>query len=275
MTHSTLFSALHQQAVPLFLPNVWDAASAVFAERGGALAIATSSAALAWSHGYPDGEKLPLAELFAALRRILRVVTVPVTVDLEQGYSQEPAQVALLVQQLADMGIAGVNLEDGEGPAALLAEKIHACRLQLAGQPLFINARTDVYLAGLASGAAAINDCRTRSTLYQTAGANCLFIPGLTDLSIAAAIAAPIAEADNMQQAAHQQRSMVRPLPLNLMGWPANASTSDLHATGVCRISMGPALFIAAYQQLYQAAATVPPAQPLSYDLINHWLARS
>lgn len=278
------FTVLHQQNLPLCLPNVWDAASAMLAQQAGAAALATSSAALAWSLGYADGETLPVDELLAAVQRLLRIARVPVSIDLERGYSDEPGQVAALVGQLATLGVAGVNLEDGTQPAALLADKIHACRQALAGQPLFINARTDVYLAGLASGQAAIDSCRARSRLYQAAGADCLFVPGLTDLSVAAAISAPAPA--GQQSSVHQHAG----LPLNLMGWPTGASAADIRAAGVCRISYGPALFIDAYQQFYQAAhlittsaapSATPPATPsatpqpaplLSYAQLNDWL---
>lgn len=266
------FHALHQRATPLRLPNIWDAASAIIAQQLGAEAVATSSAAIAWSLGYSDGEQLPLKELLAAIRRIVRVCKVPLTVDLEQGYSDNPHQVAALVMQCAEIGVAGVNLEDGSCPATLLAEKIQQCRSRLAGLPLFINARTDVYLAGLAAGQTAIDWCQQRSRLYQAAGADCLFVPGVTQISTAAAIT-------------NDCHTSPRVLPLNLMGWPTGASTQDLQAAHVCRVSMGPALFLATYQQAYQMAQQfirsdrhhidlqTAESAVLDYTVLNSWLS--
>lgn len=222
------FRHLQQQAEPLLLPNIWDPASAVLAQSAGAKALATSSAALAWALGYRDGEQLPLTELLSALQRMLRVCRVPLSVDLELGYSADPAQVAALVAQLADMGIAGVNLEDGAESAELLAAKISACRTLLAGRAFFINARTDVYLRSLAQGDAAIAMCQQRGLLYQSAGADALFVPGL---------GCP----DTVQQI-----NVGLQIPISLMGWPTDASVQQLHDAGVCRVSAGPAIFIAA-----------------------------
>lgn len=250
------FLHLQQQPELLLLPNIWDPASAVLAQRQGAKALATSSAALAWALGYPDGEQLPLAELQSALKRILRVCRVPLSVDLEQGYSTDPAQVAALVVQLADAGVAGVNLEDGMDPAELLAVKIRACRKVLAGRAFFINARTDVFLRALAQGSEAVQLCRQRALLYQAAGADALFVPGLNCLNTAAQIFAGL------------------PLPLNLMGWPTAASAGQLLSAGVRRISAGPAIFIAtadAAQAALKQFLQLPqrPATPLDYLQLN------
>jgi 2-methylisocitrate lyase-like PEP mutase family enzyme len=233
------FKALHFQNTPLLLPNAWDAASAVLLQMDGATAIATSSAAVAWSLGYADGGALPRAELLGAIGRIMRVVQVPVTVDLEDGYSQDPAAVADLVLQVARLGVVGINLEDGAGPADLLAAKIGAIRRALAGTPLYINARTDVYLKGLAknakgqSGPEAIALCAQRLQSYRAAGADGAFVPGMcTAADVAALLAQP---------------GMPPDMPLNLMATPALAPTADLAAAGVRRISTGGSLFQTTY----------------------------
>lgn len=253
---STRFLQLHQSDKPLLLPNVWDAASLLLAQLQGALAVATSSAALAWSLGYPDGAALPVDELLAAVRRLLRVSKVPLSVDIEQGYSDDPAQVAALVKQLADAGVAGVNLEDGTNQPELLAAKIHACRQLLAGQPLFINARTDVYLNQLCSTNTAVTECITRFNLYQQAGADGAFIPGLTDLSVVAML--------------QQQLTLL----INLMGWPAGATVDDLNTAGVKRLSTGPALFLHGYNCYLQACqhflqSPESVQKPLDYTAFN------
>jgi 2-methylisocitrate lyase-like PEP mutase family enzyme len=255
-TTSDTFFKLHQAATPLVLVNIWDPISALLAQQQGAKAVGTSSAALAWALGYADGEQLPKDELLAAVRRLLRVCQVPLTVDIELGYSSEPQAVAQLVQQLAQLGVAGINLEDGAGTPELLCQKIAVCRALLAGQPLFINVRTDVFLRGLAtSDEQAIAMCRQRFELYQAAGADGAFVPGLTSLTLA------------QELGEHIQ------LPLNLMGWPEKASLADLSRAKVQRISVGPAIFLASVNATQQAIADYlqqpAPAAALNGSLLD------
>ena len=245
------FHLLHRQTVPLILATIWDPASAVLAQQQGAKALGTSSAALAWSLGYADGQQLPVAELLAAVQRILRVSQVPFTVDIEQGYSDDPTQVAQLVVQLAELGVAGINMEDGTAEPQLLCAKIQACRSLLAGRALFINTRTDVYLAQLATGPEAVAECIRRLKLYKESGADGAFVPGLTDLAVA------------------KQLSQQCSLPLNLMGWPEGATIEDLTTAGVKRISAGPALFVHSYQSFIQATALFLQ-QPVSFEALNY-----
>jgi 2-methylisocitrate lyase-like PEP mutase family enzyme len=146
------FRALHGPGRILVLPNAWDAGSARLIESCGATAIATTSSGVAWACGYPDGDVLPTDILVDAVARITRVLTVPLTVDAEGGYSKEPARVAETIAALVDAGAVGVNLEDGAvEPPALLCAKIAAAKkvAERAGVDLFVNARTDVFLRGL------------------------------------------------------------------------------------------------------------------------------
>ncbi len=225
----TAFQALHHQASPLLLPNVWDAASAVLMQNEGAAALATSSAAMAWSLGYADGSALPQDQLLAAIQRIVRVARVPVTVDFEDGYSDDPQAVAQLALQVARSGVVGINLEDGTGPAQLLAAKITAIRSALDQLPLFINARTDVVLKNLAQGGAAIAMCTERLNAYHSAGADGAFIPGMYKAADAAQIVQSVG------------------LPLNVMAIASLDPIADLAAAGVKRISAGPTLFQTSY----------------------------
>ena len=224
------FVALHQGATPLLLANAWDAASARLWQEAGAQAIATSSAAVAWSRGYADGGVLPRADLLDSLRGIVRVTSVPVTADIEDGYSDDPAEVAALVVDVVDAGAVGINLEDGGGAPALLAAKITAIRAALGTRPLFINARTDVYLHGLATGVDAIAMSIERLGAYRDAGADGGFVPGLASADDAAAIVAASPG-----------------LAINVMAMPGLASPAALSAAGVRRISGGPSLFKAAF----------------------------
>ncbi|MEJ6001458.1 isocitrate lyase/PEP mutase family protein [Paucibacter soli] len=266
MTAFQTFHALHQGPAPLLLPNAWDAASARLFELAGAPAIATSSAALAWSLGYADGGALPPEELLAAVRRIARVIRLPLTVDLEDGYSTDPATVAALAGALADAGAAGINLEDGAGAPALLAEKIAAIRAALGGRRslLFVNARCDVWLRQLAKGEAAVAMALERLRLYREAGADGGFAPGLCDTEEVRALAPAIG------------------MPLNLMMLPGMPAIAELHAAGARRFSVGPAPFLAAYGQaqvlmggFVQAQATADLfGQALNYAAMDLALQR-
>ena len=182
------FHALHSPGKLLVLPNAWDVASARIAEDAGAEAIATSSAAVGWAQGYPDGEKLPKARLLQLVGDIVRLAKVPVTADSEAGYSADVADVAAFVVSMAKAGIAGINIEDGKEPPPVLAEKIKAIKQACAreGVDVFVNARTDVYLKSLVPAEQQMDETLTRGRLYAQAGADGLFVPGhSTSTSIA------------------------------------------------------------------------------------------
>ena len=174
---SQLFRNLHRGPGLLLLPNAWDAVSARLIESLGAQAIATTSAGLAWSRGYPDGNALPEEQLIAAIRDIARVIRVPLTVDIEAGYSDDPAAVARLVARVLAVGVVGINIEDGERSPDLLCKKIAAIRDQAhSGADVFINIRTDVYLRGVARGEAATAEViRRASRSMRQAATACLF----------------------------------------------------------------------------------------------------
>lgn len=264
MTAFHRFQALHLAPAPLLLPNAWDAASARLFELAGASAIATSSASLAWSLGYADGGALPPEELLAAVRRIARVIGVPLSVDLEDGYSADPAAVARLASALVDAGAVGINLEDGDQAPALLAAKIAAIRAVLDGRALFINARSDVYLRQLASGAAAVTMSLERLRRYREAGADGAFLPGLASVEAVRSLAPAVG------------------MPLNLMTLPAMPAIAELHAAGAQRFSVGPAPFLAAYGQaqalagnfMQQQATAGLFGQSLGYAAMNSALQR-
>src|SRR3984885_9168135 len=110
-----LFRDLHQGPGLLLLPNAWDAITARLIESLGAKAIATTSAGLAWSRGYADGNTLPEDQLLAAIGAVARVIRVPLSVDIEAGYSEDAGAVARLVTHLLDIGVVGINIEDGAG----------------------------------------------------------------------------------------------------------------------------------------------------------------
>ena len=223
MSNARTFHQLHDNSLPLRLPNVWDAGSARLVEALGAQAIATTSAGFAWSLGYPDGRVLPFDEVVAAVRRIVRVLNVPLSVDIENGYSDDPKVVAEHVMQLVDLGIAGINIEDGPDPASVLALKIEAIKdaVGRAGLELFVNARSDVFLAGLAEKSKLVEESVARGDLYASAGADGLFLPALVSAS----------EIEAVVRATR--------LPLNVMAVPGLADAATLGKMGVRRLSAG------------------------------------
>ncbi len=253
------FRNLHQGSAPLLLANAWDAGSAALIESVGAKAIATTSAGVCWARGYADGASLPLDELVATARSIARIVRVPLSVDMEAGYSDEASAVAELASHLVDAGAVGINIEDGGKPPELLAKKIEAIR-KSKGAGLFINARTDVFLRSIATGDAAIEAVSRRAELYRQAGCDGIFVPGLADLKAMAAIARAIA-----------------PLPLNVMLVPGLPSAEVLYQNGVRRLSAGSGLAQAAMGHVSQLAAEflaghadqVSGAPSVSYGTMN------
>jgi 2-methylisocitrate lyase-like PEP mutase family enzyme len=222
--HATTFRALHEPGQFLTLPNAWDAGSARIIESCGALAIATSSAAVAWARGYPDGEALSAQELVAAVESIARVISVPLTVDSEGGYSSDPAQVAENIFAIANAGGVGINLEDATDPPDLLCAKIEAAKrgASKAGIDLFVNARTDVLLEQLVPAAEALDAIVARAARYRDAGADGIFVPLISSADDIRAVAAAIA-----------------PLPLNVMAIPGLAASAELKGLGVRRLSAG------------------------------------
>ena len=233
------FRSLHAGPEILILPNALDAASAALMADAGAKAVATSSAAVAWSHGYPDGDLLPVDRLVATLESVVATVGVPVTADIEGGYSDDPAEVAETVARVIDAGVVGVNMEDSLGDPELLARKIEAARgaADRAGVDLFVNARTDVYLHRLAEGDAALDEALRRAELYRSAGADGVFVPGPVDVELIRKLVAGVA------------------LPLNVMGRAGAPSATVLQDLGVRRLSSATAPFRAAYAALNRAMA--------------------
>jgi 2-methylisocitrate lyase-like PEP mutase family enzyme len=231
------FHALHKDF--LILPNAWDAASARITQDAGAKAIATSSAAVAWAHGYADGHHFPIDKLIAAVEAIARAVNVPVTTDAEGGYDDDPAHVRENVRALIDAGAVGINLEDGKWPHELHLRKIEAAREAgvQAGVDLFINARTDVILKQLVAPEEAVAETLRRARAIKEAGASGLFVPGIADSAMIETIAREAG------------------LPLNVMARPGIASAAELKALGVKRLSAATGLFNAAMAATHDAAA--------------------
>jgi len=224
------FRALHSGGETLLLPNVWDAASARIVEDAGFPAIATTSAGVAFSLGYPDGQKIPREEMLAAVARIVRAVKIPVTADAESGYGSSPKDAERTALAVIDAGAVGMNFEDAPGesanPLADLSkqlEKIHAIRAATSARKihLVLNARTDVYLAQVGEPSTRYDETVRRLSAYRDAGADCVFAPGLND---AATIGRLVADLK---------------CPVNILAVPGSPSIPELKKLGVARVSLG------------------------------------
>jgi 2-methylisocitrate lyase-like PEP mutase family enzyme len=224
------FRAMHDRSKILVLPNAWDPMSARVIEEAGARAIATTSAGVAFSVGYPDGEAMPRDEMIAAIARIARVVTVPVSADIESGFAHDARDVAETVRRVIEAGAVGINLEDAihGGPPALYdletaVDRVRAAReaANSAGVPIVINARTDVYLLSIGEPDARFDHAVRRANAYRKAGADCLFVPR---------IGRP-ADIERIVGALEG--------PLNLLAFPGIPTVTELERLGVARLSVG------------------------------------
>lgn len=220
------FASLHQPGNPLILFNIWDAGSAAAIAGAGAAALATGSASVAGALGYGDGQQVPLDLLLTVVGRICAVSDLPLSVDFEAGYADTPAGVAANAARLADLGVAGINLEDGIPPEnGIRPAPDHAALVAAVRQAtgLFINARTDLFLQNPGdSHAALLPEALQRADVYAAAGADGFFAPGLTDPALIEALCKAC------------------PLPVNIMKSPAAPDIATLAGLGVARISYGP-----------------------------------
>jgi 2-methylisocitrate lyase-like PEP mutase family enzyme len=231
------FKDMHRPGSRLLLPNAWDAWSARVFEEAGFSAIGTTSAGVAYSRGFPDGQRVGRGEMMHEVSRIASAVGVPVTADVEAGYGPGPEDVAETVRAAIRAGAAGINLEDGTGDPdePLFGADAHAGRVAAAreeadraGIPLVINARTDTYLAGAAGPGSRFGDTVRRAAAYLKAGADCAFVPGVVDPETVWALAREI------------------PSPLNVMAGPGAPPAPELFELGVARVSIGPGATLAA-----------------------------
>lgn len=236
-TKAEQFRKLHHGPRMLLLANAWDVASARILEEAGHAAIATTSAGIAYSLGYADGEQISREEMLSAVARIARAVRIPVTADLEAGYGTTPKAMAETVRATIEAGAIGMNLEDlsGDDQSPLMeiprqVEKIQAIREAAAklGVPFVLNARTDVFLAAIGPEETRFDRAVERLRAYAKAGADCLFAPGLTDLDTIAKLVKAVAA------------------PLNILALPACPLMADLERVGVARVSTGSGIMRAA-----------------------------
>ncbi|MFD2179360.1 isocitrate lyase/PEP mutase family protein [Veronia pacifica] len=230
------FEQLHQQSTPLLIGNVWDATSAKMAEEAGYQALGTSSAAIASMLGYQDGENIPFAELLFVVKRLVASSLLPLSVDIEAGYGVEPNVIADNIQQLAECGVVGINMEDSIPTAerklrkaedfAHLLKEVRAL-LKERKIEIFTNVRTDTFLLGVKE---ACSETIRRAEVYQAAGADGLFVPGISDL-------------EDIKRVVNSTT-----LPINVMTVPDLPNFENLTKAGVKRISSGNF----AHEKIYQ-----------------------
>jgi 2-methylisocitrate lyase-like PEP mutase family enzyme len=224
------FLELHRGPKILVLPNAWDVASARIFEDAGFPAIGTSSGGVAFSLGYPDGQKIPREEMLAVVRRIAEAVEVPVTADVEAGFGSTPEEVADTARAVIAAGAIGMNLEDGvEGKPDFLADvnlqkEIIRAVLEaaaVAGVPFVLTARTDIFLYGIGPAETRLARAIERLNAYHSAGAQSLFAPGVKDSEIIVPLAGGLAG------------------PLNILATVGTPRVAELQRQGVARVSVG------------------------------------
>lgn len=226
------FRKMHLGPHLLLLPNAWDVASARVFEEAGFDAIATTSAGIAFTLGYPDGERISREEMLAVVARIAAAVRVPVTADVESGYGSRPEDAAETARAVIAAGAVGMNLEDAthQGGRSLLdlslqLEKIAAVReAALAfGIPIVLNARTDVYLLDTGTPEGRFDAAVNRLIAYRDAGADCLFVPGVRDSETIRRLTSQLGH------------------PVNILAGPGFPAIPELEKLGVARVSLGSA----------------------------------
>jgi 2-methylisocitrate lyase-like PEP mutase family enzyme len=242
VSRARAFRELHAAGRPLVLPTAWDSASAAAYARAGFPAIGTTSLGLAAAAGVPDAARATW-EGTVALARRLAAGPVPVSVDLEDGFSDEPAAVAELAAELAAAGVAGVNLEDGRGPGRLapvghLAAVVAAVKDRVPD--LFVNARTDAYWLGAEDRAGAVDRIRA----YARAGADGVFVPG-----------APEADVPVLAGAVG--------VPLNVLAVPGGPDLPRLAQLGARRVSCGSLPFRIALGAAVDAVVAIAAGHPV------------
>ncbi|HEY1801006.1 MAG TPA: isocitrate lyase/phosphoenolpyruvate mutase family protein [Terriglobales bacterium] len=245
------FGAMHHGPKILLLANVWDAASAVIVRHAGFGALATSSAGIAFSLGYPDGQRISREEMLAVVARITKCADIPVTADVEAGYGDRPEDAAETTRGVLEAGAVGMNLEDATNDAEnpledlqLQVEKIRAVRevAASAGVPVVLNARTDAYLLEVGESGKRYDLALKRLIAFRDAGADCLFVPGVID-------------AETIQR-------FVRDLkfPLNILAGPGSPSVAELEKMGIARISLGSGVMRATLGYLQRIVAEAKTA---------------
>jgi 2-methylisocitrate lyase-like PEP mutase family enzyme len=239
------FLALHHAPDVLLLPNVWDPLGARLLADLGYPAVATASAAVAWSRGRHDGERLPWETMLRAVRSIAGAVELPVTADIERGYAERLDGLAANVREVLQAGAVGINIEDSRAEGGALrpldeqCERIRAVRraAEELSIHLVINARIDLFLGGFAgTDEERLAEAVRRGRAYGEAGADCLYPIGPGDVATLSAVAQGTG------------------LPVNAYAHAGTAPVAELRAAGIARLSVGPGLLKSALAAMRHAA---------------------
>jgi 2-methylisocitrate lyase-like PEP mutase family enzyme len=225
-----LLRRFHVEGPMLVLPNAWDAGSARIFLEAGFKALATTSAGIAFSLGFPDGERISRDEMLEAVARITRRIDVPITADMEAGYGLSPREVAETVRRVLDAGAVGMNLEDRmEGKHLidfpLAVERVAAARAaaDATGVSLVLNARTDAFEAPELRPDQRLAEAVRRGNAFREAGADSVFVPFVGDRG-------------TIEQVVQQIRA-----PINILGTPNAPSLKEMATLGVRRVTFGSA----------------------------------
>jgi 2-methylisocitrate lyase-like PEP mutase family enzyme len=243
------FLALHHDPELLVLPNVWDPLGARLLEGLGFPAVATASAAVAFSLGYDDGQRIKFDTMLETISRICASVDVPVTADVESGYAEDPDDLADNIRCVIRAGAVGINLEDSMGddgfllPPEVQCDRLRAARAagDLEDIPLVINARIDVFFKGPAEMAREdrVRETIERAKLYVEAGADCIYPILVGDL-----------------QTLERIRNEVK-APINVYGCESAAPMRELETAGISRLSIGPWMLKAGLTKMREVAVTL------------------
>ena len=249
---------LHHDPKLLVLPNIWDALGARLLEGLGFPAVATASAAIAYSLGYDDGQKITFSTMLDVIRRIGSAVEVPLTADIEGGYAESPEEVAANIRQVIQAGAVGINLEDSSsegGPLRSIdfqCERIRAVKdmADREGIPLVINARIDVFLKDEpAYTSDKVSETIARAKAYLEAGADCVYPITVGDI-------------ETLKQIRDETEA-----PINVYASASTAPMRELEAAGISRLSLGPGLIKASLTTMKNIAIELQNYG--SYDLFT------
>ncbi len=264
---------LHHNGQILVLPNIWDPLGASMLESIGYPAIATASASIAYTNGYQDGENIPFEELLVILKKIVKMVKLPVTADIESGYADNNKRLEENIKKLIDTGIAGINFEDSDQrqqkliSAELQSEKISLIKetaLEM-GIPLFINARTDVYIKSHhLSAEEKLEETIYRGNAYKDAGADCFYPIFLKEKESITTILKEVS------------------LPLNLLLLPGIPHFANLKEMGLARLSLGPGFLKTAINAMKNVAEKLMHFEgmnditenPVTSDYLKHLISK-
>ncbi len=270
------FLVLHNTPPILILPNAWDVTSAKIFEIEGFKAIGTTSAGISAVLGFPDGQKMSLEDNVEVVRRIVRHIKLPISADIEAGYSSSTEGVVRSAKAILEIGAVGINLEDSTGDPStplfeksLMKERIRAIREMASseGIHLVVNVRTDVFLIPGEGTADRLRHTIERADVYKQAGADCIFVPDMGDLD-KETIVRLVNEID---------------APLNIIAGAGTPPIAELEEIGVSRVSLGPRPMRAALalirkiarELIHTGTYTSMTADTISYSEVNRWFENS